>query len=363
MIILCVYYRLFWRNIMKKEFFGKLPDGRELFLFIFSNKNGVEVKITNYGGIITSIVTPDKFGKLSDIVLGFNKLEDYLNGHPYFGAIIGRFGNRIKNGKFTLNGTEYKLALNDGNNHLHGGIFGFDKVLWNYEITEVNGLESLKLSYLSKEGEEGYPGNLNITVCYSLTDTNELNIEYYAVTDKDTVVNLTNHSYFNLSGSDTILNHELKINADRFTPIDTTLIPTGELRLVNDTPLDFKTFKVIGQRIDDDYDQLKYGNGYDHNFILNKNDNSLSLAAEVFDPIKGRTLEVSTTEPAIQFYSGNFLDGSLTGKEGKTYIRRGGLCLETQHYPDSPNKPDFPNVILKPGNEYKQTTIYKFGIR
>lgn len=348
---------------MKKETFGKLPDGREVFLFTLQNKNGIEVKITNYGGIISSILTPDRNEKFSDIVLGFNKLEDYLSGHPYFGAIIGRYGNRIKDGKFKLNGKEYKLALNDGNNHLHGGIKSFDKVLWNCNIVKKNGLEKLELKYLSPDGDEGYPGNLNVTVYYSLNETNELEIEYDAATDSATVLNLTNHTYFNLSGEDTILNHKLRLNAEYFTPIDNTLIPTGKLQTVLGTPLDFLTRERIGNRINDNYEQLFLGNGYDHNYVLNKRNDSVSFAAELVDDKTGRAVEVFTSQPAIQFYSGNFLDGSLTGKNGKKYLRRGGLCLETQHYPDSPNKPEFPKVVLNPDDDYKQITIYKFEVR
>jgi aldose 1-epimerase len=348
---------------MKKEIYGTLPDRKEAWLFTLKNINGIEIKITNYGGIVTSIVTPDKNGSFSDIVLGLNKLEDYLDANPYLGATIGRFANRIKEGKFSLGGKDYCLAKNDGNNHLHGGYKGFDKILWNHEIINSDGKEILKLNYISPDGEESYPGNLNVSISFSINDKNELSIDYLAKTDMDTIINLTNHSYFNLSGEETILNHELRLNADKFTPIDNTLIPTGELRSVENTPFDFRKSEKIGKRINDEHDQLKYGNGYDHNFVLNKNKGTLVFAAEVFDPLTGRTLEVFTTEPGIQFYSGNFLDGSITGKSGKKYLRRGGLCLETQHFPDSRNRPEFPSVVLKQGEEYKTTTIYKFSVK
>jgi len=348
---------------MNKNHFGKFYNNEDVYLFSLKNNNGIEIKITNYGGIITSIITPDKNGNFSDIVLGFETLDEYLSGHPYFGAIIGRYCNRIKNGTFMLNGIQYNLAKNDGENHLHGGLKGFDKVLWYSNIRKDEEKELLEISYLSKDMEEGYPGNLQVKVTYSLNNNNELKIEYIAITDEDTIINLTNHSYFNLSGEETILNHELKIYADYFTPIDSTLIPTGELLSVNNTPFDFRDFELIGKRIDYDNEQLKYGNGYDHNFVLNKKDNSLTLAAELFSKESGRLLQVFTTEPAIQFYSGNFLDGSIKGKNQKVYTRRSGLCLETQHYPDSPNKKNFPSVVLKRGYEYKQITIFKFGVK
>ncbi|HEY9187963.1 MAG TPA: aldose epimerase family protein [Ignavibacteria bacterium] len=348
---------------MNKNHFGKFYNNEDVYLFSLKNNNGIEVKITNYGGIITSIITPDKNGNFSDIVLGFETLDEYLAGHPYFGAIIGRYCNRIKNGTFILNGIQYNLAKNDGDNHLHGGLKGFDKVLWDFNIRKDEEKELLEFSYLSKDMEEGYPGNLQVNVTYSLNNNNELKIEYIAKTDKDTIINLTNHSYFNLSDEETILNHELKIYANYFTPIDSSLIPTGELLSVNNTPFDFTDFELIGKRIDYDNEQLKYGNGYDHNFVLNKKDNSLTLAAELFSKVSGRFLQVFTTEPAIQFYSGNFLDGTIKGKNQKVYPRRGGLCLETQHYPDSPNKINFPSVILKSNHEYKQITIFKFGVK
>lgn len=347
---------------MKKELFGLLYDKREVFLFTLINKNNIEVKIINYGGIITSIITPDKNNNYSDVVLGFNTFDKYLSNHPYFGSIIGRYANRIKNGTFILNGSIYKLAKNDGDNHLHGGLKGFDKVLWDYKIVSKNNQEVLELNYVSPDGEEGYPGNLNVTVLYSLNERNELIIEYKAISDNDTIINLTNHSYFNLSNEDTILNHELKINAETYTPIDRTLIPTGEFRSVIGTPFDFRNFEVIGKRINDKNEQLEYAKGYDHNFVLNKKDNLLSLAAELYSSSSGRLLQIFTTEPGIQFYSGNFLDGSIIGKNNKKYLFRCGLCLETQHFPDSPNKTNFPSVILKKGEEYKQITIYKFSV-
>ncbi len=341
---------------IKKEYFGKTNDGEEVDLFTLTNKNGIMLKITNYGGIITSMMVPDKSGKFDDIVLGFNTLNEYLKGHPYFGAIIGRYANRISKAKFLLNGNKYKLAANNGENHLHGGIKGFDKVLWKAKEIKKDEEIGVKLSYLSKDGEEGYPGNLSIIVTYSLTNNDELKIKYEAETDKTTPVNLTNHSYFNLKGpgvSDT-LNHTLTIYANKYTPVDKGLIPTGELKKVKDTPMDFLKPCSIGLRI------KEVKGGYDHNFVLNHAKGILSLAARVFEPETGRTMEILTTQPGIQFYSGNFLDGTIKGKNGKQYNKHYGFCLETQHFPDSPNNPNFPSTILKPGEKYIQTTIYKF---
>jgi aldose 1-epimerase len=341
-----------------QEPFGRLKDGREVSLFTLSNRSNTTVKITNYGGIITAILTPDQNGKPDDIVLGFNTLDEYLAKHPYFGALIGRYGNRIAKGKFTLNGKEYRLAINDGENHLHGGLFGFDKVIW--EATDLrNSAEvGLRLSYFSKDGEEGYPGNLHTTVTYLLNDQNELKISYEAATDQPTVVNLTNHAYFNLAGegSGDILDHEAMINANRYTAVTDDLIPTGELKPVQDSAMDFTVSKPIGADIN------KVKGGYDHNYVLNKNnDKELSLAAKVLEPKSGRTLEVFTTEPGVQFYTGNSLDGALIGKAGKPYGKHGGFCLETQHFPDSPNQPGFPSTLLNPGDIYQQITIYKFS--
>jgi aldose 1-epimerase len=341
---------------IKKEHFGKTNDGEEVDLFTLTNKNGITLKITNYGGIITSIIVPDKNGKFDDIVLGFNTIDKYLKNHPYFGAIIGRYANRISKAKFLLNGNKYKLAANNGENHLHGGIKGFDKVLWKAEEIKKDKEIGVKLSYLSKHGEEGYPGNLSIIVTYLLTNNDELKIKYEAETDKTTPVNLTNHSYFNLKGAgkSDILSHVLTIHANKYTPVDKGLIPTGELKKVKNTPMDFLKPCSIGLRI------KEVKGGYDHNFVLNQTKGILSLAARAFEPETGRTMEILTTQPGIQFYSGNFLDGTIKGKNGKQYNKHYGFCLETQHFPDSPNHPKFPSTILKPGEKYIHTTIYKF---
>ena len=340
--------------------FGKLPSGETVELYTLKNAKGVEADISTYGGVIVSLKVPDRSGALGDIVLGFDDLKGYLTPPPYFGALIGRYGNRIGHAQFTLDGVTYKLFKNDGDNSLHGGKRGFDKVLWKAKPGDG---QSLELTYLSKDGEEGYPGNLSVTVVYTLTDNNELKIDYSATTDKDTVLNLTNHSYFNLAGQGEgdILNHQIMINADKFTPVDKGLIPTGELRDVANTPLDFRQAHAIGERIGSDYEQIVLGGGYDHNFVLNRSGDGLSLAARVTEPKSGRVMEVLTTQPAIQFYTGNFLDGTLKGKGGKVYARRSALCLETQHYPDSPNHPDFPTTELKPGEQYHTTTVYRFS--
>ena len=345
-----------------KASFGKLPDGREADLYTLTNANGLQTAITNYGAIVVSLHAPDRDGRLADIVLGYPKLADYLKDTPYFGAIVGRYGNRIAKGRFTLDGVEHTLATNDGANHLHGGKIGFDKVLWNAESFQNANEVGLRLSYLSADGEEGYPGNLQVTVCYALTNKNELKITYAATTDKPTVVNLTHHGYWNLIGQarGDILEHELMLNADRFTPIDAGLIPTGELRPVKGTPMDFTRPTRIGAHISQDDEQLRYGLGYDHNFVLNRTGEGLSLAARVYEATTGRVLEVHTTEPGVQFYSGNFLNGSNVGKGGRAYKHRCGFCLETQHFPDSPNKPEFPSVVLRPGQRYQTTTVYRF---
>ena len=347
---------------VKKDNFGKTNDGQVVDIYTLTNKNGLEAKITNFGGIITSLKIPDRNGKLEDVMLGFDNLDGYLKGHPYFGALIGRYGNRIAKGRFTLNGVEYKLAVNNGENHLHGGIKGFDKVVWNAKSLKVPNSAALQLTYLSKDGEEGYPGNLSVRVVYTLSNANELKIEYWASTDKDTVVNLTSHSYFNFAGQGNgdILNHQLLINARRFTPTDAGSIPTGQLENVKGTPFDFTSSFLIGARINDDDQQLKFGKGYDHNFVVNGLIGTLRQAAVVYEPNSGRLMEIWTTEPGIQFYSGNFLDGRLTGKEGKVYQQRYGFCLETQHFPDSPNKPSFPTTVLRKGDRYHTITIHKF---
>lgn len=331
-------------------------DGKAVNLYTLTNKNGVQVKITNYGGIVTSWMVPDKNGKQSSIVVGYDSLQGYLQKPPYFGALIGRYGNRIGNARFTLDGKTYTLAANDGKNHLHGGNKGYDKVVW--DATFADSTPALTLNYLSKDGEEGYPGNLKVTVTYTLTDDNELSIDYSAETDKATPVNLTNHCYFNLSGDvkNTILDHSLQIAADNYTPVDATLIPTGEIKAVKGTPFDFTQPTKIGARID------QVQGGYDHNFVLNRQDSSLQLVATLSDSISGRKMEVYTVEPGLQFYSGNFLDGTLKLADGTPINKHTALCLETQHYPDSPNKPKFPSTILQPGQKYHTVTKYKVSV-
>ena len=348
--------------------FGQMPDGQGASLFTLTNVNGAVAKITNYGGIVTELWVPDKHGRLGDVVLGFDTLEGYLSeaytaANPYLGCIVGRFANRIANGRFTLDGTRYTLAVNNGPNHLHGGIQGFDKVLWQGQPVESDDGVGVRLRYLSPDGQEGYPGSLEVTVLYTLTDDNALRIDYAAATDKPTICNLTHHGYFNLAGqgSGDILGHALQIHADHFTPIDSTLNPTGDIRPVKGTPLDFTTPTAIGDRIDADHEQLRLAQGYDHNWVLNKSGDALSPAATVYERSSGRSMEVWTTEPGMQFYSANFLDGTLTGKDGKAYLKRHAFCLETQHFPDSPNKPGFPSCVLRPGQKYKTTTVFKFS--
>lgn len=346
----------------EKTDFGKTPDGQSVYLYTLTNRNGMQVAITNYGGSVVSIKTADRQGKTDDVVLGYDSVDGYVSDKVYFGALIGRYGNRIAQGKFMLDGTTYTLARNNGENSLHGGIKGFNKAVWQArEVTAKEG-PALQLRYTSKDGEEGYPGNLSVTVVYTLTDRNELKIDYTATTDKNTVLNLTNHCYFNLNArSGDILQHLLMIHADKFTPVDGGLIPTGELRSVEGTPFDFRKPTAIGARIEQDDEQLKLGKGYDHNFVLNRKGTGLELAARVVEPSTGRVLEVFTTEPGLQFYSGNFLDGSARGKGGMAYQRRSAFCLETQHFPDSPNHPKFPSTELQPGEKYHTTTIYKFS--
>ena len=348
--------------MIKKQAFGTVPEGR-VDLYTMTNSRGMEVRAMNYGGIIVSLRVPDKKGVLADVVLGFDTLDAYLNNKPYFGAIIGRYANRIANGKFTLNGAEYRLARNNGMNSLHGGLKGFDKVLWRGEQFENNQGIGVVFTYTSKNGEEGYPGNLKAKVTYTLTDQSELQIEYQATTDEATPVNLTNHSYFNLAseGNGDILKHNLILNADRFTPVDSTLIPAGELRSVAGTPFDFTKPTAIGARIDTNNEQLAIAHGYDHNFVLSRKGSGLELAGRVHEPQTGRALEVYTTEPGVQFYTGNVLDGTITGKHGHAYNKHAGLCLETQHFPDSPNHSNFPWTILKPEQTYNSRTVYKFS--
>ena len=347
-----------------KTSWGKTPDGEEVDLYTLTNKNGVEAAISTYGGAVVSLKVPDRNGKLADAVLGYDSLDGYVNDKSYFGAIIGRYGNRIGHARFTLDGKTYTLAKNNGENSLHGGIKGFNKAVWTAKETPSPDGQALELTYLSKDGEEGFPGNLHVRVIYTLTDSNELKIGYSATTDKKTVVNLTNHSYFNLAGagSGDILGHILMIEADKFTPVDSGLIPTGELRDVAGTPFDFRKPTAIGARINADDEQIKLGGGYDHNFVLRRNPGDpISLAARVMEPKTGRVLEVWTDQPGVQFYTGNFLDGSAKGKGGLAYTKRSAFCLETQHFPDSPNQPKFPSVVLSPGERYHTTTIYKFS--
>jgi aldose 1-epimerase len=345
-----------------KQFWGKTNAGVTVDLFTLTNDQGVETRVANYGGVIVTLRTPDGRGRPGDITLGFDTLEAYLRGSPFFGCIVGRYANRIAQGRFRLKGAEYRLAQNNGQNHLHGGLAGFDKVVWQAEpFTGSDGV-GLKLSYLSSDGEEGYPGNLSVTVTYTLTNQNELRLDYEAATDQTTVINLTNHAYFNLVGTGDILGHTLMLNADRFTPIDSTLIPTSELRSVQGTPLDFRQPTVIGARIHQEDEQLRFGGGYDHNWVINGVAGQLRLAAVLSELTTGRRLEVHTTQPGMQFYSGNMLPASLPGKGGQVYTRRSGLCLETQHFPDSPNQPNFPSTTLEPGQRYAQTTVFKFSV-
>jgi aldose 1-epimerase len=340
--------------------FGRTAAGEDVVLYTLRNGRGVQAEITNYGGIVVALRAPDRRGQVADVALGFDRLDQYLERHPYFGAIIGRYGNRIAGGRFSIDEVEYTLARNNGDNHLHGGVRGFDKAVWQADAAPAAD-GRIVLRYRSRDGEEGYPGNLDTTVTYTLTEESELRIEYEATTDKPTVVNLTNHSYFNLAGHGVgdVLGHEVMIDADRFTPVDAGLIPTGELRPVEGTPFDFRTPTPIGARIDAPDEQLKFGRGYDHNFVLNGTAGQLRLVARVIEPASGRVLEVLTTEPGMQFYTGNFLDGSVRGKGGRPYPRRSGFCLETQHFPDSPNKPQFPSTLLRPGERYQTTTVYR----
>ncbi|GIV85789.1 MAG: aldose 1-epimerase [Candidatus Roseilinea sp.] len=348
---------------IRSNCFGHLPDGATVDQYTLENDNGMSVQIITYGGIITALRVPDRAGDLDDVVLGFDNLDGYLAGHPYFGCIVGRFANRIAGGRFTLDGLTYQLAVNNGPNHLHGGLAGFDKKLWRASIGSSDGAVSLALSYLSPDGEENYPGNLHVTVTYTLTHDNALRIGYRAHTDKPTILNLTNHTYFNLASQGDILDHEIMINADHFTPVNEALIPTGELQPVAGTPLDFRQPMRIGARIDDPHEQIARAGGYDHNFVINGAMGELRFAARVYEPSSGRTLEVHTTEPGMQFYSGNFLSGAIAGKGGRVYGRRAGLCLETQHFPDSPNQPGFPSVVLRPGERFASTTVFRFSTR
>jgi aldose 1-epimerase len=347
---------------VQSQLFGSV-DGRAITLYTLTNSHGMEVRAMNYGGIIVSIRVPDRNGDFADVVLGHETLDGYRPNPPFFGAIVGRYANRIANGTFKLDGETYTLPKNDGPNTLHGGDKGFDKAVWDGE--PLKGRTGVAFSYLSKNGEEGFPGNLRVKVTYTLTNANSLEIDYEATTDKATPINLSNHSYFNLKGEGNgdILDHEIMINADRFTPVDKNLIPTGELRPVKGTPFDFTKPTKIGARIDDNYEQLVLAHGYDHNFVINRHGGGLVLAARVYEPTTGRTLEVSTTQPGVQFYTGNFLDGTITGKHGHVYKKHYGFCLETQHFPDSPNHPSFPNTILRPGETFQQKTVFKFSAK
>lgn len=349
--------------------FGQLPDGRAVTLYSLVNQSGMRADITNYGAVIVRLFTPDRAGRIEDVVLGYDSLDAYLKVTSYFGAVVGRYGNRIAGGRFTLDGETYQLATNSKSGgvptHLHGGKTGFNKVLWAATPSLEAGTPTLRLRYLSKEGEEGYPGNLEVTVVYRLGDDNSLKIEYQATTDRPTPVNLTQHSYFNLQGEGRgdILGHVLTLHASHVLPVDAKLIPTGELAPVAGTPFDFTTPHPIGARIDADHEQIRFGRGYDHNWVLDDRSGRLALAAEVFEPVSGRTMEVWTEEPGLQFYSGNAMSGKNIGKSGRSYPRYGGFCLETQHYPDSPNQPAFPNTILRPGETYRTTTVYTFSAR
>ena len=340
---------------------GHARDGTPVKLFTLSNQNGMVARITNYGAILTELQVPDHQGHLTNVVLGFDNLERYLQGHPAFGATVGRVANRIAQARFTLDGREYRLAANHGAHHIHGGVKGFDKVVWDAKVLPSrHNAASVQFTYLSPDGEEAYPGNLSVVVLYTLTDENELRIDYHCTTDKPTVVNLTNHSYFNLAGGGDVLDHELFINADRYTVADADLIPTGEIATVKGTPLDFTQPTRIGARID----QLKpQPNGYDHNYVLNGGGSSLALAARAYEPNSRRVLEVLTTEPGVQLYTGNWLDGRIQGIGGVAYVRHGGFCLETQHYPDSINHPGFPSTVLRPGQTYQSTTVFRFSTR
>lgn len=345
--------------------FDRLPDGQVVDILTLRNGNGIEMTVLTYGGIITSLKTPDRTGALDDIVLGFDDLKSYIEQSPYFGCLIGRYGNRIAKGRFTLDGKTYALATNNGANHLHGGVKGWDKAVWNFDAFQRADGVGVILTHTSPDGDEGYPGTVKAKVTYTLTETNQLIVDYEAQTDKTTVINLTQHSYFNLAGAKaaTILDHELTLHASKFTPVDDTLIPTGQLAPVDGTPFDFRTATAIGARINGTDEQLTRGKGYDHNYVLDRTGAGLAKAAEVVEPTTGRTMTVATTEPGIQFYSGNFLDGTLTGKGGRVYPQRAGFCLETQHYPDSPNHPNFPTTQLTPGQTYATQTVFTFGVR
>ncbi len=352
-------------NEITKENFGAAPDGSPVYIYTMKNSNGMTVKLTNYGASLVSIVVPDKNGKFADVIAGFDSLSGYINDNSFIGVTVGRYANRIGKGKFKIDGHEYQLTINDGNNHLHGGRKGFHKLVWNSEIVSDDTGSCVVMKLHSPDGYEGFPGNVDVEVKFSLTDNNDLIIEYTGTTDKPTILNLTNHAYYNLSGNfeNTILNHVLSINADNFTPIDSELIPTGEIATVENTPMDFRKPTVIGSKINVDYIQLKYGKGYDHNWALNEYNWKVRKAVTVTDPQSGRLLEIYTDQPGIQFYSGNFLNGTVAGKGGIKYNYRTALCLEPQFFPDSPNKENFASPFFKPGDIYRQKTVYHFGIK
>lgn len=353
------------KNTISKAAFGTLPDGTAVDLFTLVNANGMEVRATNYGGIITALLVPDNTGKVSDVTLGLKSFDDYVKNPPYFGALVGRYGNRIAKGQFKIDDQTYKLPKNDGPNTLHGGLRGFDKVVWQAEPFEKEDSVGVIFTYTSKDGEEGFPGNLQTRVTYTLTDKNELSFDYHATTDKPTVVNLTQHAYFNLAGDGNgdVLGHEFTIYANEYTPVNKLLIPTGKVVSVTDTPFDFRNKVKLADRVNVDDEQIKFGKGIDHNFVLRKKKPGLTLAARVSEPTTRRVLEVSTTEPGVQFYTGNFLDGTLAAKGGKPYAKHSGFALETQHFPDSPNQPEFPSTVLRPGEEYNSKTVYTFSVR
>ncbi len=348
-------------NGITEQAWGVLPTGETISLYTFRNEKGMEATVSNFGGRLVTLKVPDRSGKFEDVVLGYDTLVPYTKPNPFFGTLVGRYANRIANGEFTLNGKKYTLLKNNGPNSLHGGAQGFDKKAWQAEIGKDG--QSLQLTYLSKDGEEGYPGNLTAVVTYSLSKDNALTIDYAATTDADTVLNLTNHSYFNLAGhgNGKILDHQLTINADKFTPVNANLIPTGELKNVEGTPFDFRQSTAIGARIDSNDPQMQFGKGYDHNFVLNGNGDSASLAARITDPQSGRVMEVLTTQPGVQLYTANHIEGQIQGKGGAIYHFRGAYCFETQHFPDSPNQPSFPTTVLKPGDKFHQTTIFRFS--
>ena len=350
---------------MTRSSFGTLPGGQAVEAFTLTNARGMEVKAITLGGIITSLKVPDKAGQPADVVLGYDTLGGYLDKSPFFGTIVGRYGNRIGKGTFTIDGRKYSLPLNNGPNHLHGGPKGFDKANWKAEPFERGDGLGIVFTHTSPDGDMGYPGTLQAKVTYTLTNDNSLRVDYEATTDKPTHVNLTQHTYFNLAGAGNgdVLGHELQMSADRYTPVDKGLIPTGELASVEGTPFDFRTATPIGARIDADHPQIAIGGGYDHNMVFTRSGTGLERVARVYEPTSGRTMDVSTTQPGTQFYTGNFLDGTITGKGGKVYAKRSGFCLETQHFPDSPNKPQFPSTLLKPGDTYRQSTVFTFGTR